>query len=212
LTLMGLPFARCSGMILACTRAERGHMHASWYLEQTIHTERHKDFLRWAEETSKNDRLWAAGFRAAPDLGSLSAAIAAPGDLASRFVRDALSLALRAPVARRHYAPIRTRTAEGCPCSGLVGSPGTHVPPLMIASITETCNLRCKGCYAMAHRHGAENELSTAAGADSSARLRSSAYRSCSRAARRAVRPVGGDRGCGPDAETRSSRCSTNGC
>ena len=31
----------------------------------------------------------------------------------------------------------------------------------MIASITETCNLRCKGCYAMAHRHGAGNELST---------------------------------------------------
>jgi MoaA/NifB/PqqE/SkfB family radical SAM enzyme len=29
----------------------------------------------------------------------------------------------------------------------------------MVASITESCNLHCKGCYAMAHRRGAENEL-----------------------------------------------------
>lgn len=28
---------------------------------------------------------------------------------------------------------------------------GIHVPPYMIASVTEGCNLRCKGCYAQAH-------------------------------------------------------------
>ena len=33
---------------------------------------------------------------------------------------------------------------------------GVQVPPFMIASITHRCNLRCKGCYAMAqHRTGA---------------------------------------------------------
>lgn len=28
---------------------------------------------------------------------------------------------------------------------------GVHVPPLLIASLTNQCNLRCKGCYARAH-------------------------------------------------------------
>lgn len=28
---------------------------------------------------------------------------------------------------------------------------GIHVPPYLIASVTERCNLRCKGCYAQAH-------------------------------------------------------------
>ncbi|MEG0377833.1 MAG: radical SAM protein, partial [Eubacterium sp.] len=28
---------------------------------------------------------------------------------------------------------------------------GRHIPPFLIASITETCNLRCKGCYARAN-------------------------------------------------------------
>jgi MoaA/NifB/PqqE/SkfB family radical SAM enzyme len=37
---------------------------------------------------------------------------------------------------------------------------GLHVPPFMILSVTERCNLACKGCYAQAHgRQGAE-ELS----------------------------------------------------
>lgn len=39
---------------------------------------------------------------------------------------------------------------------------GIHVPPYLIASVTERCNLKCKGCYAQAHiRPAAENsELS----------------------------------------------------
>lgn len=28
---------------------------------------------------------------------------------------------------------------------------GIHVPPYLIASVTQRCNLRCKGCYAQAH-------------------------------------------------------------
>ncbi len=36
---------------------------------------------------------------------------------------------------------------------------GLEVPPLMIMSITQQCNLRCKGCYAMAHRREPEQEL-----------------------------------------------------
>ena len=36
---------------------------------------------------------------------------------------------------------------------------GTQVPPLMILSITDRCNLRCKGCYAQAHRKAGGGEM-----------------------------------------------------
>jgi MoaA/NifB/PqqE/SkfB family radical SAM enzyme len=77
----------------------------------------------------------------------------------SRFVRDAVSLVLRAP----SLAGTMLRFARGQRRAARVRASwearGTHVPPLMVASITESCNLHCKGCYAMAHRRGAENEL-----------------------------------------------------
>jgi MoaA/NifB/PqqE/SkfB family radical SAM enzyme len=37
---------------------------------------------------------------------------------------------------------------------------GIQVPPFMIASITHRCNLRCKGCYAMAQQHAGAQEMS----------------------------------------------------
>jgi len=36
---------------------------------------------------------------------------------------------------------------------------GLHVPPFMIASITSTCNLRCKGCYDREKHHNCSCEL-----------------------------------------------------
>lgn len=36
---------------------------------------------------------------------------------------------------------------------------GVHVPPYMIASITNVCNLKCKGCYAKAHNRVSGLEL-----------------------------------------------------
>ena len=36
---------------------------------------------------------------------------------------------------------------------------GIHVPPYMIASITNTCNLKCSGCYARAHKRAKGQEL-----------------------------------------------------
>lgn len=38
---------------------------------------------------------------------------------------------------------------------------GLHVPPIAIFSITNRCNLRCKGCYAQAIRGDAPDELTT---------------------------------------------------
>ncbi len=39
---------------------------------------------------------------------------------------------------------------------------GVHVPPFMIISVTNRCNLKCKGCYAIAHQRGALAEMDTA--------------------------------------------------
>ncbi len=39
---------------------------------------------------------------------------------------------------------------------------GTHVPPIAIFSITNRCNLKCKGCYAQAIRGEAGDELAPA--------------------------------------------------
>ncbi len=36
---------------------------------------------------------------------------------------------------------------------------GTHVPPLLIISVTSECNLNCKGCYARAQHRDPEPEL-----------------------------------------------------
>jgi MoaA/NifB/PqqE/SkfB family radical SAM enzyme len=35
-----------------------------------------------------------------------------------------------------------------------------HVPPLMIVSVTNSCNLHCQGCYAQAHRRPSQGEMS----------------------------------------------------
>ena len=37
---------------------------------------------------------------------------------------------------------------------------GVHVPPFMIFSITERCNLSCKGCYAQAFNRKGTDEIS----------------------------------------------------
>jgi MoaA/NifB/PqqE/SkfB family radical SAM enzyme len=38
---------------------------------------------------------------------------------------------------------------------------GVHVPAFMIFSVTNRCNLACKGCYARAHHRSAEDEMTT---------------------------------------------------
>lgn len=138
-------------------------MHASWYLEQAIHTERHRNFRRWAEETFRNDRL-RAGSRFAASRTSPPAD--EPAKLLetslSRFVRDALALALRAPSLLGPMVRFARGQRKAARVRASWEARGTHVPPLMIASITETCGLRCAGCYARAQGCGGGDELATA--------------------------------------------------
>jgi len=135
-------------------------MHANRYLEQNIHAGRHGDCLRWAEETSRRDRLWGGptSARARPPVP--------PGKLLesslARFVRDALTLALRAPALLGTILRFARGQRRAARVRASWEARGTHVPPLLVASITQTCNLRCAGCYAAAHRHEAQAELPTA--------------------------------------------------
>jgi MoaA/NifB/PqqE/SkfB family radical SAM enzyme len=133
-------------------------MHAISYLEQNIHAGRHADYLRWAGEAGRNDRLWGrSSSRARPPVS--------PGQLLenslARFVRDALPLVLRAPALLGTILRFARGQRKAARVRASWEARGTHVPPLLVASITGTCNLRCAGCYAAAHRHGAQPELPT---------------------------------------------------
>ena len=51
---------------------------------------------------------------------------------------------------QRHAAGTRARLARE----------GVHVPPIMIMSVTNRCNLNCAGCYNRALRHDVDSEIS----------------------------------------------------
>jgi MoaA/NifB/PqqE/SkfB family radical SAM enzyme len=76
------------------------------------------------------------------------------------FFKDAFQISLRDPglaffllqTIRRQSKAAQTRLAWE--------KQGVHVPPFMIASITNQCNLRCKGCYAHALHRSTEAEMS----------------------------------------------------
>jgi MoaA/NifB/PqqE/SkfB family radical SAM enzyme len=126
-------------------------MHATTILMHEAHG--HGDSLRRAGEIRKGLAVGGAGSPRPERLLETS--------LAS-FVRDAVRVALRAP----SLLATMLRFARGQRNAARVRASwearGTHVPPLMIASITETCNLRCRGCYAMVHRGAPDRELSDA--------------------------------------------------
>ncbi len=77
----------------------------------------------------------------------------------SEFVRVSLTRPLRAlyflKVLYWQWRAARRRAQKAA-------AGGLHVPPIAIFSITNRCNLRCKGCYAQAIRMDAPGELSAA--------------------------------------------------
>jgi MoaA/NifB/PqqE/SkfB family radical SAM enzyme len=74
----------------------------------------------------------------------------------SEFVR----VSLRRPAQAAFF--VRTIVWQGTAARrrGTSAREGVHVPPIIIFSITNRCNLRCKGCYAQAIRGNAPQELS----------------------------------------------------
>lgn len=72
---------------------------------------------------------------------------------------DALRITLKQPSQAFFFLRTLKEQRKAAKVREYWRSKGIEVPPLMIMSITRQCNLRCKGCYAMAHRVELENEL-----------------------------------------------------
>jgi MoaA/NifB/PqqE/SkfB family radical SAM enzyme len=75
----------------------------------------------------------------------------------SEFVR----VSLRHPSQALFFARTIAWQAGAARRRARVAAEGITVPPIAIFSITNRCNLRCKGCYAQAIRGDAPDELST---------------------------------------------------
>jgi MoaA/NifB/PqqE/SkfB family radical SAM enzyme len=80
-------------------------------------------------------------------------------DMLKRVFTDALKISITRPsmttfllktLKVQHDAAKRREQSENA---------GVHVPPYMIASITDSCNLHCAGCYARAHERAVKPEL-----------------------------------------------------
>jgi len=76
------------------------------------------------------------------------------------FFLDALRITLRNP--SQAYSFFRTirRQKKAARVRSNWEQQGIHVPPIMIFSITNRCNLHCKGCYHQALRQSPQEEMS----------------------------------------------------
>ncbi len=74
----------------------------------------------------------------------------------SEFVRVSLSR----PSQALHFLKVASWQRKAARLRARWRAEGLHVPPIAIFSITNRCNLRCKGCYAQAIRGDAPDELS----------------------------------------------------
>jgi len=76
------------------------------------------------------------------------------------FFREGLRVARRDPGMVAFLLRTLLRQRKAARTRGSWARRGVHVPPFMIASITNRCNLNCKGCYAKAHHRQPTPELS----------------------------------------------------
>jgi MoaA/NifB/PqqE/SkfB family radical SAM enzyme len=76
--------------------------------------------------------------------------------------RDALKVTLRHPSLAMFFARTVTGQRRAARRRLELEAQGLLVPPLLIASITHSCNLKCQGCYARTAHWAATEELSIA--------------------------------------------------
>ena len=78
------------------------------------------------------------------------------------FFKDALRVALTNPSQAYHFfRTVRWQKKAARIRSGWQQR-GVHVPPILIFSITNRCNLHCKGCYHWALRPSVQSEMDEA--------------------------------------------------
>jgi len=76
------------------------------------------------------------------------------------FFKDALMTTLRNPVHAYYFFRTIKWQKKAARVRKEWGRQGIHVPPIMIFSITNRCNLSCAGCYHQAIRHLPQEEMS----------------------------------------------------
>jgi MoaA/NifB/PqqE/SkfB family radical SAM enzyme len=76
------------------------------------------------------------------------------------FFRDAVRISLKRPShALQFIKTVRWQKQAAKRRSRWAREEGIHVPPIIIFSVTNICNLQCKGCYAKALNRSSEDEL-----------------------------------------------------
>ena len=68
-----------------------------------------------------------------------------------RYLKDAVRITLKDPSQARFFLRMLRSQREAARTRQKWENKGLHVPPFLIASVTNRCNLQCKGCYAQAH-------------------------------------------------------------
>ncbi len=77
----------------------------------------------------------------------------------SVFFKDALRVALSNPSQAYHFLRTIRWQQKAARIRSKWNKQGIHVPPILIFSITNKCNLHCKGCYNWALRSSIASEL-----------------------------------------------------
>jgi MoaA/NifB/PqqE/SkfB family radical SAM enzyme len=76
------------------------------------------------------------------------------------FFLDALRITIKNPLQAYHFFKTVRWQQKAAKVRDFWKQKGIHVPPIIIFSITERCNLKCKGCYAQTLHQIPESELS----------------------------------------------------
>ena len=76
----------------------------------------------------------------------------------SIFFKDALRVALTNPSQAYHFIKTVRWQKKAARIRSRQEQQGVHIPPIMIFSITNRCNLHCKGCYNWALRPSAQSK------------------------------------------------------
>ena len=75
------------------------------------------------------------------------------------FFKDAVKVSIKHPSQALFFIKTLNWQKQASQTREKWETQGTHVPPIMIFSITHKCNLNCKGCYEKAIRPAAKKEL-----------------------------------------------------
>jgi MoaA/NifB/PqqE/SkfB family radical SAM enzyme len=76
------------------------------------------------------------------------------------FFKDILRISITNPAQTFHFFKTVRWQKRAAHIRSKWAKEDIHVPPIIIFSITNQCNLQCKGCYAQALRHSKNDDLS----------------------------------------------------